>query len=169
MADLLLQGVANGLVTGAVYALIAVGLTLVFGVMRIVNFAHGEFLMIAMYTTYLLSTFGKLHPYVAILVSVPFLFLLGAATFKLLIQPLLSAPEISQLLMTMGLGILLQNVALLVFKADPLSVIVPWASKSVRVGPVAVAWTRLGAALVSCKKAEPEADTAIKPSISRPL
>lgn len=149
MADLLLQGVANGLVTGAVYALIAVGLTLVFGVMRIVNFAHGEFLMIAMYTTYLLSTFGNLHPYVAILVSVPFLFLLGAATFKLLIQPLLAAPEISQLLMTMGLGILLQNVALLVFKADPLSVIVPWASKSVRLGPVAVAWTRLGAALVS--------------------
>lgn len=149
MLDLLLQGVANGLVTGAVYGLIAVGLTLVFGVMRIVNFAHGEFLMIAMYTTYLLATFGKLHPYVAILVSVPLLFLLGAATFKLLIRPLLAAPEISQLLMTMGLSILLQNVALLVFRADPLSVIVPWASRSIRLGPVAVAWTRLGAALVS--------------------
>jgi branched-chain amino acid transport system permease protein len=147
--ELLLQGIANGLVTGAVFALIAVGLTLVFGVMRIVNFAHGEFLMIAMYTTYLMATFGKLNPYLAILVSVPLLFLLGSATFQLLIRPLLSAPEISQLLMTMGVGILLQNSALLVFRADPLSVIVPWASRSVRLGPVSIGLTRLVAALVS--------------------
>ena len=149
MLELLLQGIANGLVTGAVFALIAVGLTLVFGVMRIVNFAHGEFLMIAMYTTYLMATFGKLHPYVAILASVPLLFLLGSATFQLLIRPLLSAPENSQLLMTMGVGILLQNSALLVFRADPLSVIVPWASRSVRLGPVSIGLTRLVAALVS--------------------
>lgn len=149
MLDLLLQGTANGLVTGAVFAVIAVGLTLVFGVMRIVNFAHGEFLMIAMYITYLMATFGKLNPYLAILVSVPLLFLLGAGMFGLLIRPLLAAPEISQLLMTMGVSILLQNVALLIFKGDPLSVIVPWSSASVRLGPVSVAVTRLVAAAAS--------------------
>jgi branched-chain amino acid transport system permease protein len=149
MLGLLLQGVANGLVTGAVFALIAVGLTLVFGVMRIVNFAHGEFLMIAMYVTYLMATLGQLSPYVAILVSVPVLFGLGAAMFQLLIRPLLAAPEISQLLMTMGVSILLQNAALLTFRADPLSVIVPWAGESVRLGPVSVGLTRLIAALAS--------------------
>lgn len=147
--DLLLQGIANGLVTGAVYAVIAVGLTLVFGVMRIVNFAHGEFMMIAMYITYLMATFGKLNPYLAILVSVPVLFMLGAGMFGLLIRPLLAAPEISQLLMTMGASILLQNVALLIFKGDPLSVIVPWAAESVHVGPVSVAVTRLIAGAAS--------------------
>jgi branched-chain amino acid transport system permease protein len=149
MLELLLQGTANGLVTGAVFAVIAVGLTLVFGVMRIVNFAHGEFLMIAMYITYLMATFGKLNPYLAILVSVPLLFLLGAGMFGLLIRPLLAAPEISQLLMTMGVSILLQNLALLIFKGDPLSVIVPWSSASVRLGPVSVAVTRLVAAAAS--------------------
>jgi len=149
MLELLLQGAANGLVTGAVFAVIAVGLTLVFGVMRIVNFAHGEFLMMAMYVTYLMVTFGKLHPYVAVLASVPLLFVLGATMFQLLIRPLLAAPEISQLLMTMGVSILLQNAALLIFKADPLSIIVPWAAASVRLGPVSVGLTRLVAALVS--------------------
>ena len=149
MLELLLQGMANGLVTGAVFAVIAVGLTLVFGVMRIVNFAHGEFLMIAMYVTYLLATFGKLNPYLAVLASVPLLFVLGAAMFRLLIRPLLAAPEISQLLMTMGVSILLQNAALLIFKADPLSIIVPWAAESVRLGPVSVGLTRLVAALAS--------------------
>ncbi len=149
MLELLLQGAANGLVTGTMLAVIAVGLTLVFGVMRIVNFAHGEFLMIAMYVTYLMATLGKLNPYLAVLASVPLLFVLGAGMFKLLIKPLLSAPEISQLLMTMGMSILLQNGALLIFKADPLSIIVPWAAASVRVGPVSVAVTRLIAAAAS--------------------
>ena len=151
MLDLLLQGTANGLVTGTVFAVIAVGLTLVFGVMRIVNFAHGEFLMIAMYITYLMATFGKLNPYWAILVSVPVLFILGAGMFGLLIRPLLAAPEISQLLMTMGASIFLQNVALLIFKGDPVGVILPWAGESLRLGPVSLATTRLiaaGASLV---------------------
>ena len=146
MLDLLVQGVANGLVTGAVFAVIAVGLTLVFGVMRIVNFAHGEFLMIAMYITYLMATFGGLNPYLAILVSVPVLFVLGAGMFGLLIRPLLNAPEISQLLMTMGASILLQNVALLIFKGDPLSVQLSWAADSLRLGPVSLATPRLVAA-----------------------
>ena len=146
MLDLLLQGVANGLVTGTVFAVIAVGLTLVFGVMRIVNFAHGEFLMIAMYITYLMATFGGLNPYLAILVSVPVLFILGAGMFGLLIRPLLNAPEISQLLMTMGASILLQNVALLIFKGDPLSVQLSWAADSLRIGPVSLALSRLVAA-----------------------
>ena len=149
MLDLLLQGTANGLVTGTVFAVIAVGLTLVFGVMRIVNFAHGEFLMIAMYITYLMASFGGLNPYLAILVSVPVLFMLGAGMFGLLIRPLLAAPEISQLLMTMGASILLQNVALLIFKGDPLGVIVPWSAESVRLGPVSLATTRLIAAAAS--------------------
>jgi branched-chain amino acid transport system permease protein len=149
LTELLLQSLANGLVTGAVFAVIAVGLTLVFGVMRIVNFAHGEFLMIAMYVTYLLATFGHLNPYLAVLVSVPLLFALGAGMFGLLIRPILAAPEISQLLMTMGASILLQNVALLIFKGDPLGIILPWASASLRLGPVSVALTRAIAAAAS--------------------
>lgn len=143
---MLLQTLANGLVTGSVFGLIAVGLTLTFGVMHIVNFAHGDFLMVAMYTTFMLVTFGNLSPYVAILIAVPMLFVLGFLMYRLLIEPLLDAPHSSQILMTLGASILMQNVALLIFKGDPFSVVVPWANESLRIGPVSLGLARLIAA-----------------------
>ena len=147
--NLFLQGATNGLISGAVFALVAAGLTLIFGVMRIVNFAHGEFLMIAMYTTYLVSAFGKLPPYLAVIVTLPVLFLLGWALFQLLIKPILNAPEMAQLLMTMGASIFIQNVGLMIFRGDPLSINVPWGAAGVHLGSITIGLTRLIAA-VAC-------------------
>ena len=146
MHEMLLQALANGLVTGSVFGLIAVGLTLTFGVMQIVNFAHGDFLMVAMYATFLLFTYAFISPYAAIMLAVPLLFVLGALMYRLLIEPLLDAPHSSQILMTLGAFILMQNVALLIFKGDPFSIIVPWANESVRIGPVSLGLARILAA-----------------------
>ena len=90
MNDLLIQGALSGLLIGGVYGLIALGLNLVFGTMRVVNFAQGSLLMVAMFMTYWLHVLTGLHPYLTPLVTVPVLFGVGYAIQLLLITPLLA-------------------------------------------------------------------------------
>ncbi|RAI01817.1 branched-chain amino acid ABC transporter permease [Acuticoccus sediminis] len=117
--DTFLQVVANGLMLGGLFAIVAVGLTLIFGIVKVINFAHGEFLMVGMYLTFLLSTRLSIHPYLTAAAVVPALFILGALTQRLLIQPLLSArDEHVQIFATVGLSTALINLALLIFGAD---------------------------------------------------
>jgi branched-chain amino acid transport system permease protein len=115
--NILGQVFINGILIGGVFALISVGLTLVFGVMRVINFAHGDLLMIAMYSTYFLSLIG-IDPYISILIAIPVYFLLGAGLYKLFIQPVIKSSSLTQILTTLGLAILLQNLALMFFKGD---------------------------------------------------
>lgn len=111
----------SGLLLGGVYSLVSVGLTLIFGVVRIVNFAQGEFIMIAMYGTYLcLQGFG-LSPYVAILVVVPAMFGFGLVVQRVLLQPLRDEP-LMQIFATFGLLILMQSVVLALTRGAGLSV-----------------------------------------------
>ena len=122
MNDLLIQGALSGLLIGGVYGLIALGLNLVFGTMRVVNFAQGSLLMVAMFMTYWLHVLTGLHPYLTPLVTVPVLFGVGYAIQLLLITPLLAREKarepMSVLLMTLGLALLLENLALLLFRGD---------------------------------------------------
>jgi branched-chain amino acid transport system permease protein len=118
MLALLPQTIVDGVLTGAIYAIVAVGLTMVFGVMRIVNFAHGDFLMVGLYLTYIGAHWLKIDPYFAALFVVPLLTLLAAATFRLLIRPMLGRSEHNQVVATLGLSLILQNLALVVFSAD---------------------------------------------------
>jgi branched-chain amino acid transport system permease protein len=118
MLALLPQAIVDGVLTGAIYAIVAVGLTMVFGVMRIVNFAHGDFLMVGLYLTYIGAHWLKLDPYVASLFVVPLLTLLAAATFRVLIKPMLGRSEHNQVVATLGLSLILQNIALVAFSAD---------------------------------------------------
>lgn len=123
----LLQAIVSGLLIGGVYALSALGLTLIFGVMRIINFAHGTFLMLGMYAAFwLLRGFGGLpggiDPYVGLLAIVPLFFLLGVGIQRALVNRVLEAPEHSQLLLTLGVSLILQNAALAVFGPTPQSV-----------------------------------------------
>ena len=122
MSDLLIQGALSGLLIGGVYGLIALGLNLVFGTMRVVNFAQGSLLMVAMFMTYWLHVLTGLHPYLTPLVTVPVLFGVGYAIQLVLITPLLAREKarepISVLLMTLGLTLLLENLALLLFRGD---------------------------------------------------
>lgn len=120
--DIFLQLVVNGLLLGGAYAIISIGLTLIFGVIRVVNFAHGEFLMVAMYAAYLFSTQLGWHPYVAVVPIAILLFGLGALMQRAIIQPLLSADGHIQIFATVGVSTALMNLALLVFGADVLAI-----------------------------------------------
>ncbi len=116
--QVLAQGLVTGVLLGGVYAMVALGLTLIFGVMRVINVAHGTLLMLGAYVTYTaVNSFG-LNPIASILVSAPLLFLLGVAVQRLVVEPVVGAPELQGLLVTFGLSILLINVALLVWKPD---------------------------------------------------
>ena len=115
---LILQAIVSGLLLGGVYSLICVGLTLTFGVMRIINFAHGEFLMVAMYATYFFAVGFKTESYVAIIVVLPGLFLFGVLVFHFLIRPIQSRDPLNQMLLLVGLSLVLQNGALALFSPD---------------------------------------------------
>ncbi len=114
----LLQAIVSGLLTGGVYALIGVGLNLIFGVMKIINFAHGSLLMLGMYSTYWLFTFFKIDPYLSLAITVPLLFLIGVIIQKVLINPIIEYPENNQLVLTMGVMLFLENLALFLWGPD---------------------------------------------------
>ena len=121
MTELVIQGALSGLLIGGVYGLIALGLNLVFGTMRVINFAQGTLLMVAMFMSYWLHVTTGLHPYLTPLVTVPVLFGLGYAIQVTLITPLLAREKarepMSVLLMTLGLSIVLENLALMAVSA----------------------------------------------------
>jgi branched-chain amino acid transport system permease protein len=116
------QGAVSGLLIGGTYGLIALGLNIIFGTMRVVNFAQGALLMAAMFLSYWLWVLGGLHPYLSVLVTVPALFLLGFGVQRAAIAPLFARERarepMSVLLLTLGLTLVMENVALLLFGAD---------------------------------------------------
>jgi len=118
MFDIVIQLVINGLLLGGIYALLSIGLTLIFGVLEIVNFAHGEFLMVSMYLTFLLFSVFGIDPYLSLVIIIPIFFLFGFAVEKIIIRPLLNDPPLNQIFATIGLGLIFSNLALLLFKAD---------------------------------------------------
>jgi len=141
-----LQSLANGLMIGSVYALIAVGLTLVFGVMDIVNFAHAEFLMLGMFGGYLASTRFGIDPLVAAPLVGLVVFALGAVLERLLIEPIIKAPPIAQVMLTVGLGLVMANGAAALMGNDFRSVKTGYQTSFVSVGALAFSKTYLYAA-----------------------
>ena len=129
------QLVISGLLIGSVYALMSIGLTLIFGVLRVVNFAHGEFLMIAMYGAWAFSRLLGLNPYFAAIVVVPAMFLFGALVYRLVIGSALAKPHLVVVFATMGLSIFLQNVALMAMTAD-LRDVPPIFARSISIGGI---------------------------------
>lgn len=116
--DVFIQLIVNGILLAGVYIGLTVGLTLIFGVIKVVNFAHGEFLMIGLYATYLLTSYSGLNVLGAIIPVVVLLFVLGYLMQKTIIQPLLNAPHHMQIFATVGVSTFLMNMALVVFGAD---------------------------------------------------
>ena len=112
------QLVVSTILLGGLYALIAVGLTLIFGVMRVVNFAHGEFLMLAMYAAFWAFTLLRMDPYLTLFVSLPLFFAFGWVSYRVVMRPVIHASHNAQVFTTVGLSILLQNAALVLFTAD---------------------------------------------------
>jgi len=116
--EVLLQGLVSGLLMGFVYALIAAGLSLIFGLMEIVNFAHGEFLMLAMFSTFWAWALWRLDPLVSLPLTAGLLFLLGVATYHGVIRWILGAPMLAQIFATFGLAIFLRSAAQALWGAD---------------------------------------------------
>lgn len=112
------QLVVSTILLGGIYALIAVGLTLIFGVMRVVNFAHGEFLMLGMYLAFWAFTLLRLDPYVTLVLALPLIFGGGWLSYRLVMRPVVHASHNVQIFTTVGLSIALQNVALVLWTAD---------------------------------------------------
>jgi branched-chain amino acid transport system permease protein len=129
------QACADGLLTGALYALIGMGLALIFGVMRIVNFAHGAFLMVGMYATYVLFDFFKLNPYIGFLPAGVILFIFGYLVYLALIKPVRNRSHFMQILMTTGIGLILTDSAQLIFKADYRQTNIALVNRSIHIGP----------------------------------
>ncbi len=137
------EAVLNGLLTGAIYGLVALGLTLVYGVLHIINFAHGALLTLAMYGAFVAwHTFG-LDPYLAILPLVPLFFALGYGVQRFIIGPASRGQDSNILLVTLGLSIIIENVMLAVFRSDTLSVQVDYAMEVVELGPMLLGYPRV--------------------------
>jgi branched-chain amino acid transport system permease protein len=138
---MLLQGVVSGLLAGGVYAMIALGMALIFGVMRVINVAHGTLLMLGGYTTYWLFALYGLNPFLSLIISFPLLFLVGALLQKFFISHVVGAPELSSLILTFGLSIFINNMAMLSWTSDYRSV--EFLTGSFLLGPIAISKPRL--------------------------
>ncbi len=147
--EILIQAMVNGLMVGGVYALIAVGLTLIFGVMNVVNFAHGEFVMLGMVMTYLLHHFFGMDPGVSILLVIPVMLGIGALIQKGLISRVVGQPDEAQILLTLGLSVLLTNIVLLFMGPDYRSVKTTYKLSVWAVGPILFSVPRLSAFIVA--------------------
>lgn len=116
-----LQTVVSGILIGGIYALIGIGMTLIMGVMGIINLAHGQLMMVAMYITFVLFQYLHLDPYLSLFIAMPALFLLGCFLQKYLLNPLMKVESIlpeNQVLMTVGIGIVLAEIARFIFSSD---------------------------------------------------
>ena len=116
--DVLPQLIVSTILLGGTYALIAVGLTLIFGVMRVVNFAHGDFLMLAMYAAFWAFSLLHFDPYLTLVVALPLFFAVGWVSYRAVMRPVIQASSNVQVFTTVGLSIVLQNVALVLWTAD---------------------------------------------------
>ncbi|MBS0341423.1 MAG: branched-chain amino acid ABC transporter permease [Proteobacteria bacterium] len=150
---ILFPSVLNGLTTGAVYALIALGLTLIYGVLHIINFAHGASLMLALYAVFFLKDRLGIDPYLALPLVVPGMFALGYALQRMVINHAGHGKDENILLATLGIAIVMENLALIFFKSDTRNIDTAYSLATVAIGPAMIAVPKLvaffGALVVS--------------------
>src|SRR5438045_8098636 len=141
----LMQSILSGVLIGGVYALIGIGLTLIFGVMRVINFAQGDLVMVGMYVTFFLFLGFVIAPFLSVVITMPALFVLGALLQRTLINRVLDALPQNQILLTIGIGLVLANTAMLLFTSDYRILSTSYSSSSVPLGGI-----RLSTPLLYC-------------------
>jgi branched-chain amino acid transport system permease protein len=149
MFETLAQAVVNGLLIGGIYALVSIGVTLIFGVVKIVNFAQGEFVMIGMYLSFFLATYFGVDPLLSLFVSMPVLFLVGVLIQHFLIRRVLALGDMPQIFLTFALSLFLLNVALLLFTANYRTVETPYSEAAIHIGSIYIAMAKLIAFVVA--------------------
>jgi branched-chain amino acid transport system permease protein len=143
MTDLLIETLVAGVLLGGVYGLIALGLNIIYGVLDIINFAHGAMMMTGMYLTFwLFQTFG-IDPYLSILITGPALFIFGAAVYRFLLDPMRGKALQNQFLVTLGLSLLLTNAAQVIFSPDFRSIQTAYGQEVIQIGPAFIPLTRV--------------------------
>ena len=151
--SLLPAGIINGLMFGAIYALVALGLTLIYGVLHIINFAHGAMLMLALYSAYFLFKILNIDPYISILIVTPASYVFGYTIYRWGIGRLSGGRDQNILLITLGLSIILENSALFFFTGDQQTISLPYSYKSFDLGFLYLSYPKLisfVASLVIC-------------------
>ena len=131
---ILIPAILNGLLTGAVYALVALGLTLIYGVLHIINFAHGALLSAALFAAFFAFRLLGLDPYLAAFLLAPVFFAIGYALQRLVIGPASHGDDRNMLLVTLGLSIIVENALLFAFRADTRTIDLPYAFATVDFG-----------------------------------
>lgn len=142
------QALIDGLLMGGVYALAALGLSLIFGVMKITNFAHGAMMTVGMYVVYMISTYVGISPYISLVFAAAFLFGIGYVTQKYLIHKIAGAPTHNQLLLTLGVAYILENLLLAVFTPNYKTLTVGTFEKMIRIGSITINPAKLIAFIV---------------------
>ena len=120
LINAILEQILNGLRTGSIYALIALGYTMVYGIAKMINFAHGDIIMVGAYALYVFVGVLKINPVLAVILTIAVCALLGITIEKVAYKPLRNAQPLAVLITAIGMSYLLQNVALLIFKATPI-------------------------------------------------
>jgi branched-chain amino acid transport system permease protein len=134
MLEIVAQAVINGLLIGGIYALVSIGVTLIFGVIKIVNFAQGEFVMIGMYISFFLATQFGIDPIVSLIVSMPVLFVVGVLIQHFLIRRVLGLNDLPQIFLTFALSLLILNLALMLLTANYRTVHTWYSDEALHVG-----------------------------------
>lgn len=148
--SLIPQALVSGVLSAGLYALVAVGLALAIGVIGIVNFAHGEFFMVGAFLAYQLFVSLGFDPLLSILIVAPALFLIGALIYQSTIRFVLKAPELNQMLLTFGIGIILQNLALVIWGGDPRTISnVPYRSIGYQIAGINIGVVPVGSFVIS--------------------
>lgn len=149
MVDTIVQSVVAGGLMGAIYALIALGLSLVFGVMNVVNFAHGDFVMFAMYLTYVLGSALVWDAVSTPLITIPIMFVFGYIVYYLIIDRTLRQLYVVQLAVTVGLQIFMRAMALIIWKAQPRALQYSFIQGNIEIFGISILTSRLISAIVS--------------------
>jgi branched-chain amino acid transport system permease protein len=135
--------VLNGILIGGVYALLALGLVMIYGVMRIVNLSHGPLVALAGYITFSICSLLKVDPLILLPLIAVLFYGLGILVYKFLLKPVIFKPRIITLILTMGLGYIIQSLILIVWGADYRSILTPYSSRSIIVAGIPVSFIRV--------------------------
>ena len=147
--EAILQTIISGLLTGSTYALISVGIALIFGVVELVNFSHGEYLMVAMYVSFWCYKLLDMDPYLSFPIVLVVMIVLGILTFKIIMQRVLHAPHEIQILATLSIMLIFQNLVLMLWKADYRNVRTDYTTSSINLGGLSISTPKLIAFLVA--------------------
>jgi branched-chain amino acid transport system permease protein len=147
--DLFWQDLVNGLLAGGIFAVVALGFSLVWGIMNIINLAHGSFVMLGAYTAYVLFSNWHIDPFVSIPIAFVVLFVFGYCVQRFVINFVVRAPILTTFLLTFGLALLVVNFALLVFHGDVKGITTQYSGSNFSIGNVTIAWVKLWTLVVA--------------------